>query len=384
MATTSHEVNERSSRAKSREDERPEQTVAQAAAELGSASNETELSLRDLDFRSATLTGLLLLAIVVALYLAKTLVMPIVSALVLGTMLSPAASFMQRRRIPRALAAVLIVLGTFGAFALIVALISAPLLEWTSRLPELAGLLKQRATIFERPLATLSEITGYFGAPNGATLQWPKIEWVQPTIEFLSPTFAELLLFFATLVLFIASWPDLRRALILMFPDRATRLRNLRILNAIEDGLGAYLLTVSLINIGVGALAALVCAVSGMPNPVGLGALAATFNFVPIIGPVVTFVVLLVVGVISFSNVAAGLLPPLAFAVIAFLEGHFVTPAIIGRRLALNALGVFLSLAFWTWLWGPIGAFLSSPLLIVALVIKQHFLPEHDPAAPEQ
>jgi len=384
VANASHDLDERSPGASSREDEQTQQTVTQAAAELATRRDESEFAFKDLDFRSASLTGLLVLAIIAALYLAKTLLLPIVSALVLGTMLSPAASFMQRRRIPRALAAVLIVLGTFGAFALVIGLISAPLFEWTSRLPELAALLKQRAAVLERPLATLSEIAGYFGATNGATLQWPKIEWVQPTLEFLSPTFAELLLFFATLVLFIASWPDLRRAIVLMFPDRAVRLRNLRILNAIEDGLGAYLLTVSLINVGVGTMAGLVCAVSGMPNPAGLGALAATFNFVPIVGPVVTFVVLLAVGVISFSSIATGLLPSLAFAAIAFLEGHFVTPAIIGRRLALNAFAVFLSLAFWTWLWGPIGAFLSSPLLIVALVIKQHFLPDHDPTAPEQ
>jgi predicted PurR-regulated permease PerM len=118
-----------------------------------------------------------------------------------------------------------------------------------------------------------------------------------------------------------------------------------------------------------------------MPNPLGLAALAATLNFVPIIGPVATFIVLLAVGLISFPNLATGMLPSLAFAVLAFVEGHFVTPAIIGRRLALNALAVFLSLAFWTWLWGPIGAFLSSPLLIVALVIKQHLLPDNDSAA---
>src|SRR4029077_5443474 len=116
----------------------------------------------------------------------------------LGTMLSPAASFMQRHRVPRPLAAVAIVLGTFGAFALIIGLISAPLLEWTSRLPELAALLRQRAAMFDRPLAFLSEIASYFGSTNGASLQWPKIEWVQPTLEFLSPTFAEQLLFVAT------------------------------------------------------------------------------------------------------------------------------------------------------------------------------------------
>jgi predicted PurR-regulated permease PerM len=381
VATASHEPDVRTSRAKLRPDDSTQQTIAEAAASL--QSQQGDISFMDLDVRSAVLTGLLALAIIAALYLAKSLLLPIVSALVLGTMLSQAASFMQRHRMPRPLAAVIIVLGTFGAFALIIGLISAPLLEWTSRLPELAALLKQRAAMFDRPLDFLGEIRSYFGAPNGPSLQWPKIEWVQPTLEFLSPTFAELLLFVATLVLFVASWPDLRRTLILTFPDRPVRLLTLRMLNEIEESLGSYLLTVTLINIGIGTLTGLICALCSMPNPLGLGALAATLNFVPIIGPVATFIVLLAVGLISIPNVATGLLAPLAFAMLAFLEGHFVTPAIIGRRLALNALGIFLSLAFWTWLWGPIGAFLSSPLLIVALVIRQHLSPDRDRFVPD-
>jgi predicted PurR-regulated permease PerM len=114
-----------------------------------------------------------------------------------------------------------------------------------------------------------------------------------------------------------------------------------------------------------------------MPNPAGLGALAATLNYIPIIGPVAMFVILVVVGVIAFPTIGGGLMAALAFSGIAFLEGHFVTPTIIGRRLALNALAVFLALAFWTWLWGPMGGFLSSPLLIVALILKEHLLPEN-------
>jgi len=119
-----------------------------------------------------------------------------------------------------------------------------------------------------------------------------------------------------------------------------------------------------------------------MPNPAGLGALAATLNFIPIIGPVAMFVVLVVVGIIAFPTIAAGLIAPLAFAVMTFLEGHFITPMIVGRRLSLNALAVFMALAFWTWLWGPMGAFLSSPLLIVALILKDHLMPVHSPQLP--
>jgi len=212
--------------------------------------------------------------------------------------------------------------------------------------------------------------------------QLPKFDWVQPTIEFLSPTFTEFLLFVATLVLFLASWKDLRRALIMTFPDHDSRLRTLRTLNEIEGRLGGYLLTVTVINLGVGIVTGIICAVTGMPNPAGLGALAATLNFLPIIGPVAMFVILTGVGVIAFPTFAAGLIAPLAFVGVAFLEGHFVTPTIIGRRLELNALAVFMALAFWTWLWGPMGGFLSSPLLIVALILKERLMPVDSPQLP--
>jgi predicted PurR-regulated permease PerM len=211
----------------------------------------------------------------------------------------------------------------------------------------------------------------------------PKFEWVQPTLEFLSPTFAEFLLFVATLILFIASWKDLRRALIMNFGERAARLRTLRILNEIEEHLGSYLLTVTMINVGVGVVTGVICAVTSMPNPAGLGALAATLNFIPIIGPVAMFAVLIMVGIVTFSTIGAALIAPLAFAVMTFLEGHFITPTIVGRRLELNALAVFIALAFWTWLWGPMGAFLSSPLLIVALIIREHLMPVDSPQLPE-
>jgi predicted PurR-regulated permease PerM len=221
------------------------------------------------------------------------------------------------------------------------------------------------------------------GAPDTlANLQMPKFDWVQPTVEFLSPTFTEFLLFFATLILFIASWRDLRRTLILTFGGHDARLRTLRIINEIEVHLGNYLLTVTLINCGVGIATGIACAIAHMPNPAGLGALAATLNFIPIIGPVAMFAILVGVGIISLPTLSAGLIAPLAFIAIAFMEGHFITPTIIGRRLALNALAVFLALAFWTWLWGPMGAFLSSPLLIVGLILKEHLMPVNSPQLP--
>jgi predicted PurR-regulated permease PerM len=329
------------------------------------------------------LVALLVICVVAVLYVAKAFFLPVVTAFVVGTMLSPAAGFLERHRIPRSVSAVLIVTAVGAGTAFIVGLISSPLMEWSNRLPELGSLLKDKLHIFDRPLALWQQLQSMLGGSDAlSTFQMPKFDWVQPTVEFLSPTFTEFLLFFATLVLFIASWRDLRRALIMTFADHAGRLRMLRILNEIEGHLGGYLITVTMINLGVGAATGIICALAGMPNAAGLGALAATLNFFPIIGPVAMFVILTVVGVIAFSTIGGGLIAPLAFIGIVFIEGHFVTPTIIGRRLELNALAVFIALAFWTWLWGPMGGFLSSPLLIVALVLKDHLMPADSPQLP--
>jgi predicted PurR-regulated permease PerM len=364
-----------------------ERELARDAARTSTSDDEAE-SLPIIgrsDLAEVSLISLLVISAVAVLYFAKPFFLPVVAAFVIGTMLAPAASFLERYKIPRALSAVLIVCAVAATVTFVVGLISAPVMQWTGRMPELAGLLKDKLHIFDRPLALWHEFQIMLGASDAlsiAPFQMPKLEWVQPALEFLPPTFTEFLLFFATLILFIASWRDLRRALVLAFTSHDSRLRALRVINAIEDHLGGYLLTVTLINMGVGIATGLICWATGMPNPAGLGALAATLNYLPIIGPVAMFVILTLVGVLAFPVLGEGLIAPAAFVAITFLEGHFVTPTIIGRRLELNALAVFLSLAFWTWLWGPMGAFLSSPLLIVSLILREHLSTPGSPQLP--
>ena len=357
---------------------------AREGAPVPDSNSELPPVIRHTEVVAIALVGLLTICVIAGLYLAKAFFLPITMAFIVGTMLSPAAGFLERYRIPRAVAAVLIVAAASAGVAFMVGLIASPAVEWSGKLPELGGLLKEKLHVFDRPLALWQELQSMLGGPGTlTTLHLPKIEWVQPTLEFLSPTFAEFLLFIATLILFIASWPELRRALVMNFGERAWRLRTLRILNGIEEHLGNYILMVTTINVGVGIATGLICAVTGMPNPAGLGALAAILNFIPIIGPVAMFAVLVVVGLVAFPTIGAGLLAPAMFAAMTFLEGHFITPMIVGRRLALNALAVFMALAFWTWLWGPMGAFLSSPLLIVALIVKEHLMPSDSPQLPQ-
>jgi predicted PurR-regulated permease PerM len=352
---------------------------------LPDSTGELPPVIRRTEVVAFALVALLVIVVIVGLYLARAFFLPITMAFIVGTMLSPAASFLEHYRIPRAVAAVLIVAAASAGTVFTIGLIASPVMEWSSKLPELGSILKEKMHVFDRPLALWQQLQSMLGGPDTlTTFHLPKIDWVQPTLEFLSPTFAEFLLFIATLILFIASWRELRRAMIMNFGDRPARLRTLRILNEIEEHLGNYLLMVTMINIGVGIVTGLICAVTGMPNPAGLGAMAAILNFIPIIGPVAMFAVLVVVGLVAFPTIGAGLLAPALFAAMTFLEGHFLTPMIVGRRLALNALAVFMALAFWTWLWGPMGAFLSSPLLIVALIVKEHLMPPDAPQLPEE
>jgi predicted PurR-regulated permease PerM len=359
--------------------------VEQVGTPVPSSKDEKPPMIRRTEVVAVALVGLLLITVVAALYVAKPFFLPVIMAFVVGTMLAPAAGFMEKRGVPRAVSAVLIVAAVFSAAVFIIGLIVSPVIEWSGRLPELGAIIKQKLHILDGPMKLWHQLQVAIGGselPSTPTIQFPQIDWMQPTFEFISPTVTEILLFLVTLVLFIASWKDLRKAMVMTFTDREVRLRTLRILNEIESSLGSYLLTVTSINIVYGAVTGIICVLAGMPNPAGLGALAATLNFLPIIGPFFMFIILTIVSIISFDSISAAMVAPLAFAVMTFIEGHFITPAIIGRRLSLNVLAVFIALAFWTWLWGPMGGFLASPILIVGLVLKEYLLPEEGPNLP--
>jgi predicted PurR-regulated permease PerM len=337
------------------------------------------LSARLPDIAAWAEIALALIAVGFVLDVARILVLPIVAAFVVGAMVSPAGRFLERWQVPRFLSAILIVCATAGLLALIIALISAPLAEWVTRLPELGATLKDKLHVLDAPLAWWRNIQGMLGIDTNSAaslLPTPNFDWLQTTFGILSSTLTGIPFFLVVLLLFIASWPDLRRGLVLTFAQRESRLTALKILNEIEAKLAAYLRTVALINICVGVATGVICLVTGTPDAIGLGVLAATLNFIPILGPIVMASVLLVVGLVVAPSLGAGLLPVAGFVLVVSIEGQFITPAIIGRHLSLNGLAVILSLAFWSWLWGPLGAFLSSPLLIVALILKEHLAPE--------
>jgi predicted PurR-regulated permease PerM len=120
-----------------------------------------------------------------------------------------------------------------------------------------------------------------------------------------------------------------------------------------------------------------------LPNPIILGLMAMALNYVPYIGAACTTVVLFGVGLVTFPSLGYALVPPAAFVGAATVEGQFITPTVLGHRLTLNPLAVLLALAFWAWLWGPMGAFLAVPLTIVILVTMTHLFPPDESKLPD-
>jgi len=164
--------------------------------------------------------------------------------------------------------------------------------------------------------------------------------------------------------------------LVIFFEERDAPLRTLKIMNDIEHNLTGYLSIVAVTNVAVGLCGGAAAWMAGLPDPLAWAVLGFILNFIPYIGALIMEAALFMVGLVTFPTLAHALLAPLLFLAFATLEGHFVTPSIIGRSLTLNPLTIFLSLIFWTWLWGPVGAFLAVPLLIRALVVIDHLLPD--------
>jgi predicted PurR-regulated permease PerM len=193
----------------------------------------------------------------------------------------------------------------------------------------------------------------------------------------------QLTLFFGTLFFFILGRSGFRKVMVHWFETRTARLRALKIMNDVEDSLSGYLIVVTAINLALGAVTTLLAFALGLPAPLLWGAIAYSLNYIPYVGPGITCAMLFAVGLLTFPTLAGALLPPGIFLLITLIEGHFLTPAIIGRKvLSVHPLTVFLAIAFWAWLWGPIGAFLAMPILIVARVTFDHLYPRHKAELP--
>jgi len=316
----------------------------------------------------------LVLAVPFALRAGAEFFLPVTVALVIAIALVPALEWLERHRVPSTLAAFLCLLLFLALANIAVAAIVIPATEWVQLLPDridqvrdtLAPLFRLYADL-ERFLDGLVREFGSTASPNA-----PQAVRVEPPASLLqiiaaSAPAAAIQMFFAMLVIFffLAGWTRMRRRTITTRTSFSGAMTTARVIQQVVDATSAYLGTITVVNIGMGLVVALVVWVIGMDTPLMWGGIAALLNYIPYLGPIAAVLLLALGGLMSFQDPWFALLPALSFVVIHLLEANLVTPAMVGRRLTINPLMILLSLSFWAWVWGTTGALLAVPLLII-------------------
>jgi predicted PurR-regulated permease PerM len=150
------------------------------------------------------------------------------------------------------------------------------------------------------------------------------------------------------------------------------RRRIVSIARRVQSDMSRYLAAVALINVLLGTAVALSMHLLQMPNPLLWGVMVAVLNFAPYIGALVSAAVLTLVALTTFPSIAEALMVPGTFLALTILEGQLITPAVLGRRMALSPAIVFVSVIIWGWLWGIAGALMAVPIATSLKVVCDH------------
>ena len=336
--------------------------------------------------KSIALTGLFILAGFYTLYFGRAFFLPIVLGLLLNFLLSPVVRGLKKIHVPEALGAALVILSLLGLLVLGAVELATPAYSWMTQAPQSLRRIEGKVRDLKKPVQTVSKateqvekITKVAGGPDTT----PK---VQVTTESLgSRVFSQAtelvssgVVTFIFLYFLLASGDLFLGKLIKVLPSLEDKKRAVEIARQIETEVSAYLGTITLINVVVGLAVWGIMALIGVPTPLLWGVLAALINYVPYLGPILMVTVLAMVGLLTFQDLPHALIPPGAYLGLHFLESYLLTPMILGRRLTLNPVVIFLGFTFWGWLWGITGAILAVPILMIFKIFCDH----SEPLAP--
>jgi predicted PurR-regulated permease PerM len=324
---------------------------------------------------------LILLGAFPFLYFARPVLLPICLACVAAMTLKPLIRWSSYCRLPPAFSAALVLSLLMGGVIAGSIQFGRPALTWINDAPQHMTELRQRVQKLLPPGARFTEAAA---AVNnlGATEAEKKAEQkIAPTVQLKDNHSSNSVIHWTetflvglgeTLVLLyllLASGDLFLQKLVHVMPTLSDKKRAVDISHEIQQNISNYLFSVTLINLGVGLLASVGLWLIGMPNPVMWGIVVAILNFVPYFGPVVGVALLAAAGILTFDTLWQGLLPPACYLALHLLEANLITPVLLGRRFTLNPVVIFISLIFWTMLWGVPGALLSVPILVSIKVV---------------
>lgn len=324
-----------------------------------------------------------IVAVFTALKLGESLFAPIALALVSGVILSPVTNQLNRLGLPPPLAAMASFAAAILAILAVIALFTPIVTRAVDAFPRVYNEVNNTLFLIQAELQGLenmerevrklvdpdAEEAPAEGAEDGESAA-ESIPTVQDVV-FMAPAIAaQIVVFLGVLFFFI-----LTRREIYHFAARKMAITSdteemaLRFASA-ERSVSRYFLTISAINLGLGLTVTGAMVLIGMPSPWVWGAAAFLLNFLLYIGPAALAIALAIGGVTVFDGFNAAL-PPVVFLSLNFIEAQFVTPTLLGRQLSVNPLLIFLSLSFFLWLWGPLGAIVAIPLLLWGIVLTR-------------
>jgi len=337
-----------------------------------------------LDVRSLSLSVLMIIALGATFYVARAVLMPIVLALLLSFLLAPAVQGLTQLRLPEPLGAAVVLLailcvaglGTYGLWE--------PATQWIQQLPKSVRQIEAKMRPVQQSVEELSETTkkveemtqvGSGTAPTTVevNVQRPSLTGtvINQTLSLLATVGAVTIL----LYFLLASGDLFLLKLVRILPRLEDKKIAVAIVREVRHDISRYLLTITLINAGLGLAVGITMSWLGMPNPVLWGVMTGCFNFIPYLGAVSSAIILTLVALLTFDGLDRALLVPSMFMGLTTLEGFFVTPMIVGHRLTLNPVAIFIWLTFWGWLWGVPGMLLAVPLLATLKIVCDHIQP---------
>ena len=321
--------------------------------------------------------GGLLLGFPFALKAGAEFFMPTTCALIASLAMIPLLEWLERRRVPSALAALFCVLLFLVIANIALAAIVVPATEFFRLLPRridriqanLAPLLDLYSSLERYANRTLRQIasTPVRASPTAAVAPPSSIVELAAT----SAPAVIVQVFYAILVafFFLSGWTRMRQRMITTRASFGGAMATARVLQDTVDDVSSYLGTITAINIALGAVVAFGLHLLGMPFPLMWGGIVVLLNYIPYFGPVVAALLLAVGGLMTFSDVWTALAAPAIMYGCHLIEANVVTPLIVGHRLTINPVMILLSISFWGWVWGTVGALLAVPILIIVQTV---------------
>jgi predicted PurR-regulated permease PerM len=311
-----------------------------------------------------------------ALYVTRPIVLPIVLAILLKLLMQPGVRKLERWHIPRGIAAPAMIIALFVLLVSMGAALSGPTHAWVDQLPKGLPRLQERLNLLSGPVKSvqnfLHDAEGYMhlvtsqgGIPTAAPVSGFSEILFFGTANFASGMFITIIVLFFLLM----SGDLFLRRLVEILPRFRDKRTAVAISQQIESDVAAYLMTVTIMNASVGVTTSLATWATGLADPALWGVLAFSLNYIPVIGPIICLVILLLAGLLSIESLWGALLPAAAFLAIHVIEGQFITPILVARRFTLNPVLVIVSLIFWYWMWGVPGAILAVPVLGMVKII---------------